>query len=215
MSMSLDDDREGSGGLGVGPLIGIAALVLVIGLGIGGAFAIGLQIGRGQTEVVEEPPPLAITAGQPATEEIAPGQFVTNAPGGEIPPAAIQRLRAEGASEAEIAAIRAEFAGFQGGQQGFPQGRPGFVAGTRDADATGIGTRLTGTIQSIDGDVITLMTPAGPQRISTISGTRITITQTGDIDDLTVGDRVTIAAVPGPEPDVLEAASITSVSTEE
>ena len=79
----------------------------------------------------------------------------------------------------------------------------------------GSGRRLTGTIESIDGDMITLSTPAGSQRISTISGTRITITQAGDIDDLTVGDRVTIAAVAGPEPDVLEAASITSVSTEE
>ena len=92
---------------------------------------------------------------------------------------------------------------------------PGSRPGTGDADATGIGTRLTGTIESIDGDVITLSTPAGPQRISTISGTRITITQAGDIDDLTVGDRVTIAAVPGPEPDVAEAVSITVVSVEE
>ena len=79
----------------------------------------------------------------------------------------------------------------------------------------GSGRRLTGTIESIDGDVITLMTPAGSQRISTISGTRITITQAGDIDDLTVGDRVTIAAVPGPEPDVAEAVSITVVSVDE
>ena len=209
------DDEDRSRGLGVGPLIGIATLVLVVGLGIGAAFAIGLQIGRGQSESVEEPPPLAITAEQPATEEVSPGQFVTNAPGGEIPPAALQRLRAEGASEEDIAAIRAQFGQFQGGQQGFPQGRPGFAAGTGDADASGIGNRLTGTIESIDGDVITLSTPAGPQRISTISGTRITITQTGDIDDLTVGDRVTIAAVPGPEPDVMEAASITVVSVEE
>ena len=209
------DDEDRSRGLGVGPLIGIAALVLVVGLGIGGAFAIGLQIGRGQAEGVEEPPPLAITAEQPATEEVSPGQFVTNAPGGEIPPAALQRLRAEGASEEDIAAIRAQFGQFQGGQQGSGQGRAGFAAGTGDADATGIGSRLTGTIESIDGDMITLSTPAGSQRISTISGTRITITQAGDIDDLTVGDRVTIAAVPGPEPDVLEAASIASVSTEE
>ena len=64
------DDEDRSRGLGVSPLIGIAALVLVVGLGIGGAFAIGLQIGRGQAEGVEEPPPLAITAEQPATEEI-------------------------------------------------------------------------------------------------------------------------------------------------
>ncbi len=209
-------EAERSGRSGGRVFIGIAAIVLVVGLSIGGAFGVGMQIGRGQVETEEEIPQLAITAEEPATQETSPGQFVTTGPGGDIPPAAIERMRAEGASEEDIAAIRAQFAQFQGAaQQGFRQNRAGFAVGTGDADSGEIGTRMNGTIESIDRNTITVMTPTGLQRISTIAGTRITVTQPGEIDDLGIGDRVTVAVVPGPEQDVLEAASITAVSIEE
>ena len=216
---STEDERSGRSSGRV--FMGIAAFVLLVGLGIGGAFAIGLQIGRGQVETEEEVPPLAITAEEPAVvletdDETSPGQFVTTGPESEIPPAVIERMRAEGASDEDIAAIRAQFAQFQGAApQGFRQNRAGFAVGTGDADSGEIGTRMNGTIESIDGNTITLMTPTGLQRISTISGTRITVTQSGEIDDLDIGDRVTVAVVPGPEQDVLEAASITAVSIDE
>ncbi len=214
-------DEEKAGGPGARVFLGIAGLVLVVGLSIGGAFGIGVQVGQSQAEDVEEVPPLAISAEESApiaeTAEDVDTQTVTFGPGGgEIPPEAIQQMRAQGATEADIAAIRAQFGQFQRGQgAGFPQGRPGFVAGTGDTDSGEIGTRMNGTIESIDGNTITLMTPTGLQRISTISGTRITVTQSGEIDDLSIGDRVTVAVVPGPEQDVLEAASITAVSVDE
>ena len=219
-------DEEQAGGLGAKTFMGIAALVLVIGLGLGGAFAIGVQVGQSQQEGVEETPPLAITAEESFLEideddvaaeaELESVTFVGPGGDGEIPPEVLRQMREEGVSEEQINTLRARVRQFQQGQgQGFGQGRPGFVAGTGGADDAGIGTRMTGTIESIEGDVITLMTPAGPQRISTISGTRITVTQTGDLDDLAIGDRVTVAAVPGPNPEILEAASITAVSVEE
>ncbi|MYD35441.1 MAG: hypothetical protein F4X20_00215 [Dehalococcoidia bacterium] len=214
-------DKEQIGGPGARVFVGIAGLVLVVGLSIGGAFGIGVQVGQSQTEDVEEVPPLAITAEEPGavpeSDEDADTEIVTFGPGdGEIPPEAIQQMRAQGATEADIAAIRTQFRQFQRGEgAGFPQGRPGFLAGTGDTDNGEIGTRMNGTIESIDGNTITLMTPTGLQRISTISGTRITVTQSGEIDDLGIGDRVTVAVVPGPEEDVLEAASITAISADE
>ncbi len=215
-------DEEQLGGPGARVFIGIAGLMLVVGLSIGGAFSIGVQVGQSQGDDLEEVPPLAITAESSSTEvevgnEDADTETVTFGPGGgEIPPEAIRQMRAQGATEADIAAIRAQFGQFQRGQgEGFSQGRPAFLAGTGDTDSGEIGTRMNGTIESIDGNTITLMTPTGLQRISTISGTRITVTQPGEIDDLRIGDRVMVSVVPGPEEDVLEAASITAVSVDE
>lgn len=213
-------DEERTGGPGARVFLGIAGLVLVVGLSIGGAFAIGIQVGQSQAEDVEEVPPLAITAEDSFVEmddEDADTESVTFGPGGgEIPPEAIRQMRAQGATEADIAAIRAQFGQLQRGEgAGFPQGRPGFLAGTGDTDSAEIGTRMNGTIESIDGNTILLMTPTGPQRILTISGTRITVTQSGEIDALSIGDRVTVTVVPGPEEDVLEAASITALSVDE
>ncbi len=215
------NEEERSGGPGARVFVGIAVLTLVVGLSIGGAFGVGVQVGQSQTEDLDEVPPLAITAGEPADAPEIDGdtapEAVTFGPGdGEIPPAAIEQMRAQGATDEDIAAIRAQFARFQGAApQGLRQNRPGFAVGTGDADGEEIGTRMSGTIESIDGNTITLMTPTGLQRISTIAGTRITVTQSGEIDDLDVGDRVTVAVVPGPEQDVLEAAIITAVSVDE
>lgn len=221
-------DEEQAGGPGPRIFMGIAGLVMVVGLSIGGAFAIGVQVGQSQAEDLEEIPALAITAEEPAAvleaDEDTDTETVTFGPrggenlaaDGEIPPQVIQQMRAQGATDADIAAIRAQVRQFQRGEgAGFPQGRSAFVAGTGDTDNGEIGTRMNGTIESIDGNTIMLMTPTGLQRISMISGTRITVTQSGEIDDLSIGDRVTVTVVPGPEEDLLEAASITAVSVDE
>ena len=217
-------EEEHSGGLGARAFMGISALVLVIGLSVGGAFVIGVQVGQSQQEDVVEAPPLALTAEDSFVEEGDDAALIMTlegpAGGGEIPPAALRQIqaqmRAQGASEEEIAAISAELQLSREGQgQGFRQGRPGFLVGTGGADETDIGTRMAGTIESIDGNTITLMTPTGLQRISTIAGTRITVTQSGDLADLAAGDQVTVAVVPGPEQDSLEAASITAISVDE
>ena len=221
-------NEEHAGGPGARVFMEIAGLVLVVGLSIGGAFGIGVQVGQSQAEDVEEVPPLAITAEDSFIEmeeddEDADAESVTLGPrgggvlsgDGEIPPEVIQQLRAQGATDADIAAMRAQVREFQRGEgAGIPQGRPGFLAGAGAADAD-IGARMTGTIESIDGDTIVLTTPAGPQRVSTIAGTRITVTRTGGIDDLAVGDQVAVATVPGPDTDTLEAASITVVPVDE
>lgn len=214
-------DEEG-GGLSGRAFMGIAAVVLAVGLSIGGAFAVGVQVGQGQQEDVEEVPPLAITAEEPAVVDLegddAEVEMVTFGPDDdrEIPPEVVEAMREQGVTEADLAQMRLDIREFQGGEgAGFPRGRPGFSVGTGDADNADIGTRINGTVQSIDGNVITLMTPTGPQRIATIAGTQITVTQSGEIGDLDVGDRVTVAAVPGPDEDILEAASITAVGVEE
>ena len=197
----------------------IVAIALLFGLGIGGAFAMGIQVGGGQGGNAAEVPSLAISAeGGTGTSAAEPSTSLAGS--GNIPPEALQQLREQGVSEEQIAQIRERAAQFQarqfpdGGQQIFRQGRQGFTPGTAGADPEG-STRIAGTIESIDGNTIVLVTPTGPQRISTIGGTRITITRDGDVSDLAVGDSVSVAALPGPEPNVLEAASISLTPVDE
>ncbi len=221
--MEIEQRVESTQSSAMGPrqLMIIAGVVLVAGVALGGSFGIGVQVGRGQAPAEDVPPPLAITADQPLSEEVATTETIQLGPGGgDLPPAVIERMRAEGATDEDIAAIREQFEQFQDGQfQGeFPEGlrgtraRPGFGSAVGD-DAAG-GTRMTGTLDSIDENTITIMTPAGPQQITTISGTRITVTQAGGVGDLNVGDTVNVVVVPGPEGS-LEASSITAVSLEE
>ena len=204
---------EESGGVSARLFVGLVALLLIFGGSIGAAYALGAQAGRSQAQERAEVPPLASTG-----DELpgAPQQsFVTEEAPSDIPPEVLQQMREQGVSEGEIQAVRIQLRAFREQAVGPLQGgvgRPGAAARTTDGPDNSI--RLTGSVQEIGNDVIVVMTPAGPQRIRTITGTRITITYEGEATDLTVGDTVTVVAVPGPEDDTLEATMISSTSTQ-
>ncbi len=204
---------EESGGVSARLFVGLVVLLLVFGGSVGAAYALGAQAGRSQAQERAEVPPLASTV-----DELpgAPQQsFITEEAPSEIPPEILQQMRAQGVSEEEIQAARLQLRTFR--EQGFgPQqagvGRPGAAApGSTGPDNS---IRLTGAVQEIEGDAIVIMTPSGPQRIRTIAGTRITIVFEGETTDLIVGDTITVVAVPGPEEGTLEAATISSTSTQ-
>ena len=200
-----DDDEEESQGMRGRVFIGLLLSVLAFGLAIGGAYSIGLSVGRGQAEEVAPALPLASESGQigegsePAV--IAPG------PDQELPPEVIRDLREQGMSEEEIASILGDFS----------QSATGGAGNSGDAIThSGPNTiPVNGSVVSVDGGIVTVSTPEGEQKVRAIDMTVIELTEKGDVSDIRVGDVVTIMAVRGPEEDVLEAASITAVSAEE
>ena len=204
---------EESGGVSGRFFVGLVVLLLIFGASIGGAYALGSKAGRSQAQAMADVPPLASTVDE-LPEAPQRGLITQEAPS-EIPPEILQQMRAQGVSEEEIQAARIQLRAFEG--QGFGPLRTGInrpSATAREDAAPENSIRLTGAVQSIEDSAIVVMTPDGPQRIGTIAGTRITITFEGGTADLTVGDTVNVLAVPGPEPDTLEAATITSASTQ-
>ena len=202
---------EESGGVSARLFVGLVVLLLLFGGSVGAAYALGAQAGRSQAQERAEAPPLASTVDELPS---APQQgLITEEAPSDIPPEILQQMRAQGMSEEEIQAARTQLRAFR--EQGFgpPQagvGRPGAAA--RESTGFDNSVRLTGAVQEIEGDAIVIMTPSGPQRVRTIAGTRITIVFEGETTDLTVGDMVTVVAVPGPEEDTLEATTISSTS---
>ena len=204
---------EESRGVSARLFVGLVVLLLLFGGSVGAAYALGAQAGRSQAQGIDEVPPLASTVDE--LSGAARQGLITEEALSDIPPEMLQQMRAQGVSEEEIQAARLQLRTFR--EQGFGPGqagagRPGAAA--RETNGPDNSIRLTGAVQEIEGDFIVIMTPSGPQRIRTIAGTRITITIEGETTDLTVGDTVTVIAVPGPEEGTLEAATISSTSTQ-
>ncbi len=201
-----DDDIQNEGVRGR-TLFRLLASALLLGLLLGGAYALGLQMGRGQAPV-EETPPLAFSGGQTQSPNgqarpLEQGQ-VTTAAGSDstVSPQEVQAMREAGLSEEEIEEIVAQMDSASG-----IGGQLGLSVGLEGEPVPGNAETLTGRIESIEGDTITIATEEGPRKLSTISGTRVRID--GTITDLAIGDAVDVVVVPGPEEDVLEVASIT------
>ena len=207
-----DDDIQDEGVRGR-TLLRLLASALLLGLLLGGAYALGLQMGRGQAPV-EETPPLAFPGGQTQSPNGQAGPLeqgqVTTAAGSDstVSPQEIQAMREAGLSEEEIEEMVAQMDSASG-----VGGQLGLSVGLEGEPVPGNAETLTGRIESIEGDTITITTEEGTRELNTISGTRVRID--GTISDLAIGDAVDVVVVPGPEEDVLEAASITVASVDE
>lgn len=122
-------------------------------------------------------------------------------------------MREAGLSEGEIEEILADAGLSEGEIEALLTAPAQLTVRTDGAPVPGNAETLTGRIESIEGDTITIATEEGSQELNTISGTRVRID--GTISDLAIGDAVDVVVVPGPEEDVLEVASITAVSVDE
>jgi hypothetical protein len=81
----------------------------------------------------------------------------------------------------------------QGGLSGTPPGVAGGAAGGRPGQAgAGPGGVVFGSIQSIDGQTVTLSTPAGSVKVTLADSTQIRQTVTASRTDLAAGQTVTI-----------------------
>ncbi len=154
-------------------LIGV---VVALGISIGGAFVGGIALGKSQDAEAAQATP-GVTA--------APSGF-QQSDGADV--ASLDRLRQRiqsgDATPEELAQLRQQFQGqgqFGGG--GFGGGRLG---------GSDFGRGLTGTIDALDGNVITVDTPQGPLQATITDETTIQLFSDGSLADLLEGLRVTV-----------------------
>ena len=147
----------------------LLAGMLVFGLGLGGAFVAGTIVGGGDDETTATTSPsipAPTTGGQAGGgAQALQRQLAAQAQSGNLTPE-------------QIAQLRQQFGG--GGAADGAGG--GFLAGSA----------LQGTIEGIEGDVITLNTFQGTIRVTVPSEATIQVTKTGVIGDLSNGMTVTV-----------------------
>ena len=148
----------------------LLAGMLVFGLGLGGAFVAGTIVGGGdeETTATTNPSiPAPTTGGQAGGgAQALQRQLAAQAQSGNLTPEQIAQLRQQ----------------FGGGAAGGADAGGGFLAGSA----------LQGTIEGIEGDVITLNTFQGTIRVTVPSEATIQVTKTGVIGDLSSGMTVTV-----------------------
>ena len=161
--------------------ISLVVGVLAFGAVIGGSFLGGLVIGKGQeaeaagiVAPVPQPPSAAPqTSGQ--TDGLTLGRLQEQFQSGEVSPEDLAQLREQ----------------FQGQFGGGAPGGEGFAGGTR----FGGGGALTGTIEKVDGNIVTVNTPQGALLATVGDDTTIQKTVEVTTSELTEGTRVTVTGV--------------------
>ena len=151
----------------------LLAGMLVFGLALGGAFVAGTIVGGGDEEEAAATAPSvpATTTGGQAGGQSLREQLAAQIQSGELTPQDIARLRQQAAGAAGGGA------GAAGGAAG-----GGFLAGRA----------VQGTIEGIEGNVITLNTIQGTIQVSISSEATIQVTKTGGIADLSNGMTVAV-----------------------
>ena len=153
----------------------LISVVVALGISIGGAFVGGIALGKSQeAEAAQATPDVPVPSGG-----------LQQSDGADV--ASLDRLRQRiqsgDATPEELAQLRQQFQGqgkFGGG--GFGGGRLG----------GGLGSGLTGTIDALDGNVITVNTPQGPLQATVTDETTIQLFSQGSLADLIEGLRVTV-----------------------
>lgn len=161
--------------------------VLVLGGSLGGAFVGGIALGKSQTEgTPSSGAPLSSTdSTSRQTDQLSQEQLDEirqRIQSGEFDPGARDQLRQQ----------------FQG-QFDRGAGPGGFSGGG-----------LTGTIEEIQGNTVTVNTPRGPLQASIGADTTIQVFTDGTLADLLIGMRVTVIGQPG-EDGTVQATSIVLV----
>ena len=154
-------------------LIGV---VVALGISIGGAFVGGIALGKSQdAEAAQATPEVAALSGgfrQSDSADAASLDLLR------------QRIQSGDATAEELAQLRQQLQGqgqFGGG--GFGGGRLG---------GSGLEQGLTGTIDAVDGNLITVDTPQGPLQATVTDETTIQLFSEGSLADLLEGLRVTV-----------------------
>ena len=154
--------------------------MLVFGLALGGAFVAGTIVGGGDEETAATTPsiPAPTRGGQTGGAAASfQEQLRERIQSGELTPQDIAQLRQQVAAAAGGGAGGAGGAGPGGGAGG-----GGFQAGTA----------LQGTIEGIEGNVVTLNTFQGPVKVTIASEATIQVTKAGAIADLSNGMTVAV-----------------------
>ncbi len=157
----------------------LISVVVALGVSIGGAFVGGIALGKSQEAEAAQNGPLArptSSLGGPSSEQ-SDGASLEQFR---------QRIQSGQATSEELAQLRQSFQSGQGfGGQRF--GGQGF-GGQRFSGRGG----LSGTIEKIEGNTITVNTPQGPLQAAVEADTIIQIFAVGTLADLLEGVRVTV-----------------------
>ena len=149
--------------------------MLVFGLALGGAFVAGTIVGGGDEEATAATTPsipAPTTGGQTDGGQALRQELAAQIQSGQLTPQ-------------DIAQLRQQFAGGAAGGgagAGAGAGGGGFLAGRA----------VQGTIEGIEGNVITLNTFQGPIQVTVASEATIQVTKTGVIGDLSNGMTVAV-----------------------
>lgn len=147
--------------------LALIAAAIVLGLGLGGAFAAGVAVGRSQD------------SGQAATSTDTPAFTPPGAPA--FAPQGAQGNLQEFSPE-QLEQFRQQIGQRFGEGGALPLGGAGLAA-----------RALTGDIESIDGNVITVNTPQGPLQATLSDDTGIQVFSEGAPQDLETGQQVVIS----------------------
>ena len=167
----------------------VLLLVGVLALGgiLGGAFAGGIALGKSRGAE-------AAQTGLPVQSASAPRPD----PSGQTDPQSLQqlqqRIQAGDITDEELAELRQQFQGrFGQGNSGAGFARQGFAGGGG----------LTGTIEVIEGNTVTVNTPEGPLQATVGEETTIQRTIEVELQDLVVGMRLTVNGERGEDGNVV------------
>ncbi len=167
----------------------LVAGTLVVGVGIGAAISVvvalgdGAAVGTGQTNIPAQSTSGAIPQSPDRVGPPSPDQLQEENQSGETSPAEL---------------------GQRGQQPQGQAGQGGLESGAIEGDS------LTGTIEKIEGDTVTLNTPQGLLQAITAADTTIQMFSQGTATDLDAGVRVTVIGQRG-EDGTVEARSISVI----
>ena len=181
--------------------LALLAVVLLGGSSMGGAFAAGMALGQSSADKVSS------NGQEPQTGLVPPGRDVGVVPLsfdqlGELSPEQIQSFRQE------LMERFAQNAGLGDGRMRAGRGQ--------DLEASGR-ARLTGTLENIEANVITVNTPQGLLDVTVNGQTTIVISNLGNVSDLKVriGDTVIVTGQRVEDGSVLaQSVTVTPVSIE-
>ena len=170
------------------PVMLMLAVVLALGISLGGAFAGGVALGKSQGEETGAAGP-AVQPAAAARQQLEPGQVSQGDlaelrrrfQSGEIGPEDLDRLRQQFQSgeinPRDLARGREQLTGRSG--QGF----------------SGRGA-VTGTVEKVEGNTVTVDTPEGPLSVRIGEDTVIQKSAAGTLEDLQTGLRVAVVGQP-------------------
>ena len=161
----------------------LLAGMLVFGLALGGAFVAGTIVGGGDGEESAATASIPVpTSGDLGAGASAAVQSVQQIQPGDLSPERVAQLRQQiqsgDLSPEQVAQLRQQFGAGGGGAAG--------------AGGLAAGQALQGTIEGIEGNVVTLNTFQGPIKVTIAADAAIQVTKAGTISDLSDGMTVAV-----------------------
>ena len=182
MSSQQEPRSRREGGMNTKAFVTLLVVALVLGASLGGAFAGGIVLGKSQRGEA--------AMNGPTSQPTGLSQQQSSQKGDASPGQLRQRFQAGNLTSEELAQLQQQAQQFRGGGFGVGTGqRGGGFGGARGG--------LTGTIEKIEGNKVTINTAQGPLQATIGAETAIQMLAQGTFADLIQGLRVTVVGQRG------------------